>query len=190
MSWLRRLLLLAGLLTGAWLLGGAAEAHADVKVEIDGVGVELPLPLLDVGVEVETGLVPPEPDVRVPPEPDPRTEDPELAEPPPVVETPVQVEAPASTPAPALTPAPGPALTSAPVTPPQPVPHEEPRAERPVAGTLPQSGAGATANGTQLPVGTLPHVLRPPTTTASLISSEQHDAPRIVRAEEPTFSPD
>jgi hypothetical protein len=189
MSWLRRLLLLAGLVTGAWLLGGTGQANADVKVEVDHLGIEVQLPIADIGLKVDTGLVAPkQPEAPLPPAPDPRTE---LPEPPatpqsePVVDVPVQVEAPSRhqqlsvPPPPATQPAnPAPA-------PQQPQPHAAP----PITGTLPQSGAGASSGG-QLPVGTLPYVLRPPTTTTSLVSTAQQDVPRIVRAEEPTFSPD
>jgi hypothetical protein len=74
---------------------------------------------------------------------------------------------------------------------PAPAPQQpRPQAEPPITGTLPQSGAGATANAGQIPAGTLPHVLRPPTITTSPVNAEQQDAPRTVRAEEPTFSPD
>ncbi|MFD9702992.1 hypothetical protein [Lentzea sp. NPDC059081] len=189
MSWLRRLLLLAGLVTGAWLLGGAGEANADVTIEIDQLRVEVALPVVDIGLEVETGLVPQPPETPVPPKPDPRVEVPErppAPQAPPVVEAPVQVETPpqAQNP-PASTTATEPAESV-------PVP-QQPRSQaeqQPVTGTLPQSGAGATTSTTQTPAGTLPHVMRPPTTTASLVSTEQRDAPRTVRAEEPTFSPD
>ncbi|MGW6930321.1 hypothetical protein ACWGE0_09630 [Lentzea sp. NPDC054927] len=188
MSWLRRLLLLAGLMTGAWLLGSAGEANADVKVEIDQLKVEVRLPVVDIGVKVETGLVPQQPEAPVPPKPDPRVETP--APPPaapqtpqPAVETPVQAEVPQQ-----ATPHAPPQTRP---TNPAPVPQQpQPQAEQPITGTLPQSGAGASASGGQIPVGTLPHVMRPPTTTTSLISTEQQDVPRIVRAEEPTFSPD
>ncbi|MDX8032275.1 hypothetical protein SK803_18810 [Lentzea sp. BCCO 10_0856] len=188
MSWLRRLLLLAGLLTGAWLLGSAGEANADVKVAIDQLEVEVRLPVVDIGVKVETGLVPHQPDAPVPSKPDPRVETPPplpvAPQPPqPDVKAPVQAEVPQQHPA-------QPALTTRPTNP-VPVPQQpQPQAEQPITGTLPQSGAGASSSGGQIPVGTLPHVMRPPTTTTSLISTEQQDVPRIVRAEEPTFSPD
>ncbi|MFD5830882.1 hypothetical protein [Lentzea sp. NPDC060358] len=188
MSWLRRLLLLAGLVTGAWLLGGAGEASADVRVEIDQLRVEVGLPVLDaavtIAVEVETGIVPPRPGTSVPPEPVPRTD---VPDPPPVPQVhpvaapPVQVETRQVEPPP---------TAATPVEEPAPQQPRQPRAERPVPGTLPPSGAGTTANGTQLPAGTLPHALWPPTATTSLVSTERHDAPRTVRAEEPTFSPD
>ncbi|HEX7302885.1 hypothetical protein [Lentzea sp.] len=188
MSWLRRLLLLAGLVTGAWLLGGAGQAHADVRVEIDQLTIEVELPVADVEVLVETGLAPPPPEAPVPPEPDPRTDVPEPPREPPAVEAPVHVEVPAEP-----LPTPPPPVASDPMSPvspqqPQSPPHS--RAEQPVTGTLPQSGAGATASGTQMPMGTLPHAMWPPTTTTSLVSTERHDAPHTVRAEEPTFSPD
>lgn len=185
MSWLRRLLLLAGLVTGAWLLGSAGEANADVRVEIDQLQVEVRLPVVDVGLKIET--TPPRPDVPAPPKPAPRTDTP--APPPPVApqapakpaDTPVQAEVPQQHTPPPLTTRP---------TNPVPVPQQpQPQAEQPVPGTLPQSGAGA-ASGNQIPAGTLPHAMRPPTTTTSLVSTEQQDVPRIVRAEEPTFSPD
>ena len=51
MSWLRRLLLLAGLVTGAWLLGSAGQANADVKVEIDQLKIAVELPVVDVGLK-------------------------------------------------------------------------------------------------------------------------------------------
>ena len=188
MSWLRRLLLLAGLVTGAWLLGSAGEANADVKVEIDQLQVEVRLPIADVGLKIETGLAPQQPDAPSPPKPAPRIDTP--APQPPVAprapskpaETPVQAEVPQQHTAP-------PSTTTRPTNP-VPVPQQpQPQAEQPIPGTLPQSGAGATS-GNQIPAGTLPHALRPPTTTTSLISTEQQDVPRIVRAEEPTFSPD
>ncbi|HUQ58441.1 hypothetical protein [Lentzea sp.] len=188
MSWLRRLLLLAGLVTGAWLLGGAGEANADVRVEIDRLGIEVGLPVVDIGVEIVTGIAPPQPEAPRPPKPDPRTENPAPPpEPPPapVAEAPpVQIEAPEQrhhTP-------PQPSATTPPAN---PVPQQpQPRAEQPMTGTLPQSGAGTSASGSQIPAGTLPHAMRPPTTTTSLVSTEQHAVPRTVRAEEPTFSPD
>jgi hypothetical protein len=189
MSWLRRLLLLAGLMTGAWLLGSAGEANADVKVEIDQLRVEVKLPVADIGLKVETGLVPRQPEAPAPPTPDPRTEIPAplvapRTSPQPVVEAPppVQAEVPQQQHAP-------PSLTTQPANP-APVPQQpQPQAEPPVSGTLPQSGAGQ-ASGSQIPAGTLPHVMRPPVTTTSLVSTEQLDAPRTLRAEEPTFSPD
>ena len=186
MSWLRRLLLLAGLVTGAWLLGSAGEANADVKVEIDQLQVEVRLPVVDVGLKIETGLAPQQPSAPTPPKPAPRTDTP----PPPLAPqtpakpavSPVQAEVPQQHTAP-------PSTTTRPTNP-VPVPQQpQPQAEQPIPGTLPQSGAGATS-GNQIPAGTLPHALRPPTTTTSLISTEQQDVPRIVRAEEPTFSPD
>lgn len=184
MSWLRRLLLLAGLVTGAWLLGSAGEANADVRVEIDQLRVEVKLPVVEVGLKVETGLVPRQPEVPVPPKPDPRAETPVPAAPQtprPVAPTPVQAEAPQQYTPPLTT------QSTNPVSVPQ---QPQPQAEKPISGTLPQSGAGATANSSQIPVGTLPHAMRPSTTTTSLVSTEQQDAPRTVRAEEPTFSPD
>jgi len=187
MSWLRRLLLLAGLVTGAWLLGGTGEANADVKVEIDHLKIEVRLPVADVGLKVETGpAAPKQPEAPPPPAPDPRAEAPSVAPQPPaqpVVDTPVQAQAPPQQP-----PAPPPSVT--PPADPAPAPQQpQPHTETPITGTLPQSGAGASSGG-QMPVGTLPYVLRPPTTTTSLVSTEQQDVPRIVRAEEPTFSPD
>jgi hypothetical protein len=188
MSWLRRLLLLAGLVTGAWLLGGAGEANADVKVEIDHLEIEVRLPVTDIGLKVETGLVPAEqPEAPPPPAPDPRTEPsaPPVA-PQPVEDVPVQAETPSQH---QPLPAPPPSTTTRPTSP-APAPQQpQPHAEPPITGTLPQSGAGASSGG-QIPVGTLPCAMRPPTTTASLVSTEQQDAPRTVRAEEPTFSPD
>ncbi|MEU3650257.1 hypothetical protein AB0E59_43330 [Lentzea sp. NPDC034063] len=188
MSWLRRLLLLAGLVTGAWLLGAAGQANADVRVEIDQLKVEVKLPVADVGLEVETRPQQ-QPEAPVPPKPDPRVEAPEPpAAPTPArpVEAPVQAETLQQQAAPQPPPAP---LTTRPTNP-VPVPHQpQPQAEQPMPGTLPQSGAGS-ATSTQIPAGTLPHAMRPPTTTASLISTEQQDVPRTVRAEEPTFSPD
>ncbi|WP_086666835.1 hypothetical protein [Lentzea kentuckyensis] len=188
MSWLRRLLLLAGLVTGAWLLGSAGEANADVKVEIDHLKVEVRLPVADIGLKIETGLAPQQPQEPVPPRPAPRTDTP--APPPPAAartpskpaETPVQAEVPQQQHT-------APPSTTRPTNP-VPVPQQpHPQAEQPIPGTLPQSGAGTTS-GNQIPAGTLPHAMRPPTTTTSLISTEQQDVPRIVRAEEPTFSPD
>jgi hypothetical protein len=188
MSWLRRLLLLAGLVTGAWLLGGAGQANADVKVEIDQLGVEVRLQVVDVGLKIETGLAPQQPDAPSPPKPAPRTDTP--APPPPVApqapskpaETPVRAEVPHQQHT-------APPSATRPANPEPVPPQPRPQAEQPVPGTLPQSGAGATS-GNQIPAGTLPHAMRPPTTTTSLISTEQQDVPRIVRAEEPTFSPD
>ena len=191
MSWLRRLLLLAGLMTGAWLLGSAGEANADVKVEIDQLRVEVGLPVADVGLKVETGLVPRQPEAPAPPVPDPRTETPAPPVAPrtpshPVVEAPAPVRAEASqqqqhTPPP---------LTTRPTNP-APVPQQpQPQAEPPITGTLPQSGAGQAGGANQIPAGTLPHAMRPPTTATSLVSTEELDTPRILRAEEPTFSPD
>lgn len=192
MSWLRRLLLLAGLVTGAWLLGAAGEAHADVKIEIDQLRVEVELPVVDVGLKIETGVVPQQPpEAPAPPTPDPRTEAPAppvvpQAPQPVVVEAPVQAEVPQQQPQQHATPPP---LTTRPTNP-APVPQRpRPQAESPIAGTLPQSGAGQ-ASGSQTPAGTLTYAMRPPTTTTSLVSTEQQDAPRTVRAEEPTFSPD
>ena len=191
MSWLRRLLLLAGLVTGAWLLGGTGHANADVRVEIDRLEVGLEIPLVDVGLQVGTGLAPPQPEAPVPPKPAPRVENPAPPEelPPPArpavkppVQAPVQAEAPQQ-----QQPAPQQQHHAQPTNPAH-VP-EQPQAEQPTPGTLPQSGAG-TSTGTQIPVGTLPHATRPPTTTTALVSTEQHDVPRSVRAEEPTFSPD
>jgi len=188
MSWLRRLLLLAGLVTGAWLLGAAGEAHADVRVEIDQLKVEVKLPVIDIGLQVETAPKPPQ--QPVPPKPDLRVEAPQPQAPPPLArpaEAPVQAEAPqqhTAPPPPSAT-----TLTTRPTNP-VPVPHQpQPQAEQPMPGTLPQSGAGS-ATSTQIPAGTLPHAMRPPTTTASLVSTEQQDVPHTVRAEEPTFSPD
>ncbi|GGU22088.1 hypothetical protein [Lentzea flava] len=188
MSWLRRLLLLAGLVTGAWLLGSAGEAHADVKIEIDQLKIEVGLPVADVGLKIETGLVPQQPQAPAPPTPNPRTEAPApqpvvpQTPPQPVVEAPVQAEAPQqqATPPPSAT---------RPANPVPAQPQPQPQAEQPITGTLPQSGAGQ-ANGNQIPAGTLTYALRPPATTTSLVSTEQQDVPRIVRAEEPTFSPD
>lgn len=188
MSWLRRLLLLAGLVTGAWLLGSAGEASADVKVEIDHLNVEVRLPVVDVVVKVATN--PQRPEAPVPSQPDPRVETPAQAPaapptPQPVVKVPVQAEAPPQQQHPHTTP---PSTTRP--TNPVPVPQQpQPQAEQPITGTLPQSGAGQ-AGGNQIPAGTLPHAMRPPTATTSLISSEQLDVPRSLRAEEPTFSPD
>ncbi|GAB2829112.1 hypothetical protein [Lentzea nigeriaca] len=189
MSWLRRLLLLAGLVTGAWLLGSAGEAHADVKVEIDNLKIEVGLPVADVGLKIETGLVPEQPEAPAPPKSDPRTETP--APQPAAPQTPSQpvVEAPVHTDVPPQQHTTPPPSTTRP-TDPAPVPQQpHPQAEQPITGTLPQSGAGQTS-GTQIPAGTLTHAMRPPTTTTSLVSTEQQDVPRIVRAEEPTFSPD
>ncbi len=191
MSWLRRLLLLAGLVTGAWLLGGAAEANADVKIEIDRLGIQLELPVVDIEVEVATAPVARQPDAPVPPKPEPAPRG-DAPEPPPValpvtpvIEAPVQAEVTQQHVAP-------PPVTTQPSDPVPAPEHQppQPQVEQPVTGTLPQSGAGATTSGTQIPAGTLPCSMRPPTTTTSLVSTEQHDAPRTVRAEEPTFSPD
>lgn len=187
MSWLRRLLLLAGLLTGAWLLGNSGQANADVRVEIDQLEVEVQLPVVDIGLEVETGLVPQLPETPAPPKPDPRIETPPppVASPvpqPAVVEAPVRAEAPKQQHTP-------PPLATRPADP-APVPQQpQTQTEQPITGTLPQSGAGA-ASGNQIPAGTLTYAMRPPTTTTSLVSTEQQDVPRTVRAEEPTFSPD
>lgn len=185
MSWVRRLLLFAGLVTGAWLLGGAGEAHADVRVEIDQLKVELELPVVDLGVHVDTGLtpLPQEPPVSTPA---PRVEAstpvvPRQSAPAPITTAPIHVETPQQTQAPQA-----PLMAPAPV----PVVPEQVRLpELPVSGSLPQSGAGQSG-GNQVPVGTLTCSTRPPTTTTSLVSTEQQDVPRIVRAEEPTFSPD
>ena len=187
MSWLRRLLLLAGLVTGAWLLGSAGEASADVKVEIDQLRIEVELPVVDVGLKVETGLAPQQPEAPVPPKPDPRIEPPAPRAKAPQAPQPV-VEAPAPVRQAAV---PEPQQQTLPTSPAPVVPRQEPQpqAEQPLTGTLPQSGAGQTG-GNQIPAGTLPNAMRPPTTTASLVSTEQQDVPRIVRAEEPTFSPD
>ncbi|SDK66019.1 hypothetical protein SAMN04488074_106349 [Lentzea albidocapillata subsp. violacea] len=184
MSWLRRLLLLAGLVTGAWLLGGAGEANADVRVEIDQLRVEVKLPVADIGLTIAT-TPPQQPDGPIPPKPAPRIETPEPTAPQPpaqVGEAPVQAEVPQQ-------PKPEPPTTRPATSVPEPQ-QPQPQAEQPIPGTLPQSGAGASAGSTQIPAGTLPHVMRPPTITASLVSTEQQDVPRIVRAEEPTFSPD
>ncbi|GHH49303.1 hypothetical protein [Lentzea cavernae] len=189
MSWLRRLLLLAGLVTGAWLLGGCGQANADVRVEIDQFELHVELPVVDIGLEIETA--PPLPDVPVPPKPDPRVEPPA---PPPVPEQALPpVEAPAR---PEVSQQQQvrhtPPQVSVPIThaDPEPAPQPSPQqAEQPVPGTLPQSGAGSSTSN-QIPAGTLPHVLRPPATTASEISTQQQDVPHAVRAEEPTFSPD
>ncbi|MET9628545.1 hypothetical protein ABZX92_13875 [Lentzea sp. NPDC006480] len=189
MSWLRRLLLLAGLVTGAWLLGSSGQANADVKVEIDQLRVEVKLPVADVGLKVETGLVPQQPEAPAPtPRPDTRTEPPA---PDPVAPHPKPVEAPvvhaeAAQQQPHVTP---PQSSTRPADP-APVPQQQqPQVEQPITGTLPQSGAGTSAS-SQFPAGTLTYAMRPPTTTTSLISTEQQDVPRTVRAEEPTFSPD
>ena len=188
MSWLRRLLLLAGLVTGAWLLGSSGQALADVRVEIDQLKVELKLPVVEVGVQVETGLAPQQPEAPLPPAPDPRTDAPppvvtpqEMAEPPvAAAQPPVHAEAPKPHTPPATRP-----------TNPQPAPQlPQPQAELQMTGTLPQSSGAGQSGGTQIPAGTLPAALRPPVTTTSLVSTEQQDVPRIVRAEEPTFSPD
>jgi hypothetical protein len=186
MSWLRRLLLLAGLLTGAWLLGTTGQAYADVRVEIDQIKIEVALPVVDIGLRVETA--PHQLDVPVPPNPEPRVEPPE----PPVApqQTLPPVEAPARHEAPQqqlhTSPPPSPQTTQ-PASP-EPVP-PQPQAEQPVPGTLPQSGVGSST-GNQIPAGTLPHVSRPPATAPSPIGPEQQDVPHDVRAEEPTFSPD
>lgn len=189
MSWLRRILLLAGLVTGAWLLGSSGQAQADIRVEIDQLKIEVELSVVDVGVQVDTGLVPRQPEAPLPPVTDPHTEAPapvvspqKVPEPPvAVAQPPVHVEAPAPHP---------PLTTTRPTNSHQPVPQQpQPQAEPPITGTLPQSGAGQ-ASGGQIPAGTLPGATRPPTTTTSLVSTEQEDVPRTVRAEEPTFSPD
>jgi hypothetical protein len=187
MSWLRRLLLLAGLVTGAWLLGNSGQANADVKIESDQRRIEVGLPVVDVGVKVETGLVPQRPEAPAP-RPDPRTEPPAPPPTAPQVPQSVVVEAPAQAEVPSqqqLTPPPATRPTNSAPVPQQP----QPQAEPPIAGTLPQSGAG-TASGSQIPAGTLMYAMRPPITTTSLVSTEQQDVPRTVRAEEPTFSPD
>ncbi|MCR3747254.1 hypothetical protein [Lentzea californiensis] len=188
MSWLRRSLLLAGLVTGAWLLGGAGEASADVRVEIDQLRVEVRLPVADIGLEIET-TPPRQPDALVPPKPAPRTEPSEAA---PVVPQTPAAQAPAQAEPPQrrhTAPEPPPSTTRP--TNPAPVPEQpQPQAEQPTSGTLPQSGAGASAGSTQIPASTLPHAMWPPTTTASLVSTEQQDVPHSVRAEEPAFSPD
>ncbi|SMD21426.1 hypothetical protein [Lentzea albidocapillata] len=190
MSWLRRLLLLAGLVTGAWLLGGAGEANADVRVEIDQLKVEVKLPVVDIGLKIAT-TPSQQPDAPVPPKPAPRVETPEPTAP----QTPAQVgAAPVKAEVPQhAEPEPEPETEPLTTWPPNsvPVPQQpQPQAEQPIPGTLPQSGAGASAGSTQIPADTLPHAMRPPTTTASLVSTEQQDVPRIARAEEPTFSPD
>lgn len=190
MSWLRRILLLAGLVTGAWLLGSSGQAQADIRVEIDQLKIEVELPVVDVGVQVDTGLVPRQPETPLPPVTDPHTEPPapvvspqKVPEPPVAVAQPlVHVEAPAPHP---------PLTTTRPTNSHQPVPQQpQPQAEPPITGTLPQSSGAGQSGGTQIPVGTLPAALRPPVTTTSLVSTEQQDSPRIVHAEEPTFSPD
>lgn len=189
MSWLRRFLLLAGLVTGAWLLGSSGQAQADVRVEIDQLKVELELPVVEVAVQAKTGLAP-RPEAPRPPAPDQRTETPrtpvvpqqQAPKPPVSAQPPVQAEAPEPQ-TPPTDPQPVPQQ-------PQPQPQPQPQAEHPINGTLPQgSGAGQTG-GNQVPAGTLPAALRPPTTTTSLVSTEQQDAPRIVRSKESTFSPD
>ncbi|MFD4672987.1 hypothetical protein ACFWNN_24895 [Lentzea sp. NPDC058450] len=184
MSWLRRLLLLAGLLTGAWLLGGAGEAHADVKIEIDQLKIAVELPVVEIALKVETAPEQPEP--PVPPKPAPRVETtPEAPAPPQAaperLTAPVRAEVPQQR---QEAPAPPEAAPEHPAPVPQPQ-----QAEQPVPGTLPQSGAG-TSTSTQTPVGTLPCTTRPPTTTVQLTNTEHHDVPHTVRAEEPTFSPD
>jgi hypothetical protein len=190
MSWLRRLLLLAGLVTGAWLLGSAGQANADVKVELDQLKVEVELPVVDVGLKVETGLVPEQPQVPVPPVPDPRTEAPAPPVTPPTPPQPVsEAPAPVRAEVPKQQQQHTPPSTTRPTNP-APVPQQpQPQAEPPITGTLPQSGAGQ-ASGSQIPVGMLPHAMRPPTAKTSLVSTEQLDTPRSLRAEEPTFSPD
>jgi hypothetical protein len=188
MSWLRRLLLLAGLVTGAWLLGGAGEASADVRVEIDQLRVEVKLPVADIGLKIET-TPPRQPDAPVPPKPAPRAEPSEAA--PVVPQIPAAQAAAQAEPPQRRHTAPEPPPSTPQPANPAPVPQQpQPQAEQPIPGTLPQSGAGASAGSTQIPAGTLPHVMRPPTTTASLVSTEQLDVPHSVRAEEPTFSPD
>ncbi|WP_439662605.1 hypothetical protein ACSHWB_14825 [Lentzea sp. HUAS TT2] len=188
MSWLRRLLLLAGLVTGAWLLGTAGEANADVRVEIDQLRVEVKLPVADIGLKIETAP-PPQEQQPVPPKPDPRVEPPE---PPAAPQAPARPAAPAKVEEPQRQHAePSQQVQETRPTNPEPAPQQpQPQAEQPITGTLPQSGAGASAGGTQLPAGTLPHVTRPPATTASPVSTDQHDVPNAVRAEEKTFSPD
>ncbi|MDX8143931.1 hypothetical protein SK854_17560 [Lentzea sp. BCCO 10_0061] len=187
MSWLRRLLLLAGLVTGAWLLGAAGEANADVRVEIDQLKVEVKLPVADIGLKIETQRQPDEP---APPKPDPRVEAPEPPAAPPTSARPVEAPVQAEVLQQQTTPQPPPTTLTTRPTNPVPVPQQpQPQAEQPMPGTLPQSGAGS-ATSTQIPAGTLPHAMRPPATTASLVSTEQQDVPRTVRAEEPTFSPD
>jgi outer membrane biosynthesis protein TonB len=188
MSWLRRLLLLAGLMTGAWLLGNTGQANADVEVRIDQLGVEIQLPVVDIGLKVETGLAPQQRQPPAPPVPDPRTEIPAPPVATPAPPQPVDVEAPAPAEMPKQQHTPPPSTTRP--TNPAPVPPQpQPQAEPPITGTLPQSGASA-ASGSQIPAGTLTYVMRQPTTTTSLVSTEQQDVPRTVRAEEPTFSPD
>lgn len=187
MSWMRRFLLLAGLVAGAWLLGGAGQANADVRVELDQLEIEVRLPVVDVGIKIETAP-PPREQQPVPPKPQPRVEAPEVvpvAPPVPAAEVPARTEAPQQRYA-LLEPAP---LAAEPTNPVPQQPRSQPQAEQPVPGTLPQSGAGSSTS-TQIPVGTLPHAMRPPTTTASDISTEQQDVPRAVHVEEPTFSPD
>ncbi|GLY48032.1 hypothetical protein [Lentzea sp. NBRC 102530] len=186
MSWLRRLLLLAGLVTGAWLLGGAGQANADVKVGIDRLEVEVGLPVVEIALKVETT----QPQTPVPPvsTPDPRVEP--AAEPPQPQPAPRQPAAPvvhAEAPQQQQG-APAPPTTTQPEPEPVPVPQPQ-QAEQPVPGTLPQSGAGSSTSN-QAPVGTLPHATRPPATTAQLANDEHHDAPHTVRADKPTFSPD
>ncbi|MCX2952328.1 hypothetical protein [Lentzea sp. NEAU-D7] len=190
MSWLRRFLLLAGLVTGAWLLGGAGEANADVRVEIDQLEIEVELPVADIGLRIDT-TPPRQPDAPVPPKPAPRVEVPEavpVTPAVPAVEAPAQAEVPRQHASPE--PLPQPTTTTRPTNPEPVTPQPRPQAEQPISGALPQSGAGASAGSLQIPAGTLPNAVRPPTTTASLVSTEQQDVPRIVRVEEPTFSPD
>ncbi|MDX3657966.1 hypothetical protein PV646_11695 [Streptomyces sp. ID05-26A] len=186
MSWLRRFLLLAGLVTGAWLLGGSGQANADIRVEIDQLAIEVELPVVDIAVEVETA--PPSREQPVPPKSEPRVEAPEVvlpAPPAPEAEAPARAEVARQ---PYVPPVPAP-LTAEPANPVPQQPQSQPQAEQPVPGTLPQSGAGSSTS-TQIPAGTLPHAMRPPTTTASEISTERQDVPRAVHVEEPTFSPD
>ncbi|MGI5503650.1 hypothetical protein [Lentzea sp. CA-135723] len=186
MSWLRRLLLLAGLVTGAWLLGGAGQANADVRVEIGQLGVEVKLPVVEIALKVETAR----PEIPVPPatEPDPRVEPaPEPAPAPAPQLAPHRPAAPVHAEAPQQQQE-APAAPATAQDEPAPAPQPQ-QAEQPVPGTLPQSGAGSSTSN-QTPVGTLPHGTRPPTTTAHLTNSEHHDVPHTVRAEEPTFSPD
>ncbi|WP_394614567.1 hypothetical protein JNUCC0626_32440 [Lentzea sp. JNUCC 0626] len=187
MSWLRRLLLLAGLVTGAWLLGDAGQANADVRVEIDQLEVEVKLPVVEIALKVEIA----QPETPVPPvtRPDPRVDPAPEPTPQPAPQQPaapvVHAEAPQQ-------------QHEAPTSPtttqtqaqhePTPVPQPQ-QAEQPVSGTLPQSGAGSSTSN-QTPVGTLPTATRPPTTTAQLTNTEHDDVPHAVRPNKPTFSPD
>lgn len=181
MSWVRRLLLLAGLVFGSWLLGSlasAAEASADIRIDID-------LPLVGISVELDTTPVTPLPPVEQPLPAQPRTE---VPPPPPPVE-PVPV-VPSAEPVDVFSAAP--VAAEPPV--PQPVevpakPVERQRVDLPVPGSPPTSGAGQSTTNTPL-VGTLTFAASEARRAVALVRSADLDVPPFTYAEDPSFSPD